>query len=74
MGNEKKTHLIITFVSLSTGYQTPQIIANATQRVIEAGSNLTLTCVYAFEFEHGKDNLQIVWDYPQSLSITPTKV
>nr|CAH0112998.1 unnamed protein product [Daphnia galeata] len=54
--------------------KTPQIIANATQRVIEAGSNLTLTCVYAFEFEHGKDNLQIVWDYPQSLSITPTKM
>nr|CAH0113004.1 unnamed protein product [Daphnia galeata] len=56
------------------GYQTPQIIANATQRVIEAGSNLTLTCVYALVFEHGKDNLKIVWDYPQSLSITPTKM
>ena len=44
------------------------MIPNVRERIIDAGSTLTLTCVYTFENVDQKNNFNISWEIPNYLS------
>ena len=44
------------------------MIPNVRERIIDAGSTLTLTCDYAFENVDQKNNFNISWEIPNYLS------
>jgi hypothetical protein len=43
------------------------MIPDERERIIDAGTNLTLTCVYAFEDEYQKKNYNFSWEIPDYL-------
>ncbi|XP_046640460.1 mast/stem cell growth factor receptor Kit-like isoform X4 [Daphnia pulicaria] len=44
-----------------------KMIPDERERIIDAGTNLTLTCVYAFEDEYQKKNYNFSWEIPDYL-------
>jgi len=54
--------------SISTLAQYIRMIPDERERIIEAGSTLTLTCVYAFENENQRNTFNFSWKIPDYLT------
>lgn len=44
------------------------MIPYKSEKIIDANTTLTITCVYAFEDEYQKENWGIAWEIPDYLS------
>jgi hypothetical protein len=44
------------------------MIPGEKERIIDAGTTLTLTCVYAFDDEYQKNNFNFSWEIPDELT------
>ncbi len=44
------------------------MIPGGSERIIDAGATLTLTCVYAFENENQRNTFNFSWEIPDYLS------
>ncbi|XP_046458829.1 uncharacterized protein LOC124205426 [Daphnia pulex] len=45
-----------------------RMIPGGNERIIDAGTNLTLTCVYAFEDENQRNTFNFSWEIPDYLT------
>jgi hypothetical protein len=44
------------------------MIPDERERIVDAGTNLTLTCVYTFEDEFQKNNFNFSWEIPEYIT------
>lgn len=56
---------------IQTDGQQLEIVPNATERVVDAGSHFTVTCIYQYVNEYDKRENNISWILPNYLTKNP---